>query len=123
VRRAIPIAVVAAILVLPTVAHAYSIHGYRVRDDGSTIRHSLTICKDRYDRVHRFELATRVEMADGTDKRFRYSTHSVRWGCLRLTQWYPDVLKYRGWYYGRVKVRLLQTDDVQYTPWRRFRSS
>jgi hypothetical protein len=111
------------VLALPAMAQGYSIHDYRVRDAGPTIRHSLTVCKDRYDLVHRFGLTSRVETADGRDKRFRYSEYTVRWGCRRLTQWYPDVLKYEGRYRGRVKVRLLQTDDVRYTPWRRFRSS
>jgi hypothetical protein len=121
-RRVIFIAML-AVLAFPAVAQGYSIHNYRVRDAGSTIRHSLTICKDRYDLVDRFGLTSRVETADGRDKRFRYSTHTVRRGCRRLTQSYPDVLKYEGRYRGRVKVRLLQTDDVRYTPWRRFRSS
>ncbi len=108
---------------LATQAQAYSISRYRVWDAGSEIRHSLTLCKDGYDRVHRFELATRVETANGSDKRIRYSMHTVRRGCRRLTQWYPDVLKYEGWYYGRVKVTLLRTDDIRFTPWRRFWSS
>jgi hypothetical protein len=120
--RKVLVAGVLALLVLPTAASAYSVHRYRVRDAGSQIRHSLTICKDRYDVVHRFELASRVETANGADRRIRYSRYTVRRGCRRLVQWYPGVLRYGGWYCGRVKVRLLQTDDIQYTRWRRFRS-
>lgn len=120
--RKIIISTALALLALPASAQAYSLHSYRVRDAGSTIRHSLTICEDQYDLVHRFELATRVERSDGTDKRFRYSRYTV-FGCQRVTQWYRDVLKYEGWYYGRVKVTLLQTDDIQFTRWRRFWSS
>lgn len=47
-------------LALPAMAQGYSIHNYRVRDAGSTIRHSLTVCKDRYDLVDRFGLTSRV---------------------------------------------------------------
>jgi hypothetical protein len=121
VKRVIFVAAL-GVLALPSTAHGYSVHNYRVRDAGSTVRHSLTVCKDRYDLVHHFGLTSRVETADGRDRRFRYSEYTVRGGCRRLTQWYPDVLKYEGRYRGRVKVRLLQTDDVRYTPWRRFRS-
>jgi hypothetical protein len=120
------IATALALLALPASAHGYSIHSYGVRDAGDEIRHTLVICTDQYDNAagRRFELATRVERPDGRDKRFRYSTHRVpRYTCRRVTQWYPDVLKYRGWYWGRVKVRLLRTDDIQFTPWRRFWSS
>jgi hypothetical protein len=46
-----------------------------------------------------------------------------RYSCERWTQSYPDVLKYPGRCSGRLKVRLLRTDWVQFTAWRPFRSS
>jgi hypothetical protein len=120
------LAPIVAMLALPTTAQAYSIHSYGVRDAGNTIRHTFVLCTDQYDNAagRRFEVISRVEMTDGTDKRFRYSTfRAARYTCERFTQTYPDVLKYEGRYWGRLKVRLLQTDYVQFTAWKPFRSS
>jgi hypothetical protein len=124
--RRIILASLLGLLALPATTSAFSIRNYGVRDAGSVIRHTFVLCTDRYDNAagRRFEVVSRVEMADGRDKRFRYSTARMpRYTCRRWTQEYDDVLKYRGWYWGRVRVRLMRTDWVQYTRWRRFWSS
>jgi hypothetical protein len=108
------VASILVLLVLPAVASAYSVHRYRVWDAGSEIRHAVTVCKDRYDLVHRFEFASRVETADGADRRIRYSRYTVRRGCRRLVQWYPDVPSVRGLVLGPCQGKAAaDVDDAQ----------
>ena len=109
------------LLTVPSVAQAYTIKGYGVRDAGDRIVHRLTICSPPSDRLHRFEVAARSELLDGGDKRIRYGSVYAR-GCERWRFSYPDNLRLAGTYYGRIKVRLEQTDWIQYTRWRPFPS-
>ena len=73
------------LLTVPSVAQAYTIKGYGVRDAGDRIVHRLTICWPPSDRLHRFEVAARSELLDGGDKRIRYGSVYAR-GCERWHQ-------------------------------------
>ena len=112
-----------ALLAVPSAAHAYEIKGYGVRDRGDEIVHRVTICRDRYDlQQYRFEVVAVSELFHGGDRRRRTgSVHVI--GCERWLFSYPDTHRYRAEYWGRLKIRLEQTDWVQYTRWRPFRVS
>jgi hypothetical protein len=108
----------------PIATTAYNIRGYDVWDAGARIIHAITVCRDRYDLSgRRFELTATHETADGRDRRQNRASNFIRRRrCDRFRLWYPDELRFTGTYYGRLKVRLQQTDWVQRTPWRRFQS-
>jgi hypothetical protein len=106
------------------IAQASSLSGYRIWDAGGEIRERYRLCvwppPDIEWRVHD---RTRVEMADGADRRtFTGSGWHPR-GCVIVTSASRDTLRFRGWYFGRLRVRVGATGEVLYTGWRRFWSS
>ena len=117
--------VVAVLLSVPAAASAWSIHNYRVRDAGPEIVHKLTLCQNQGKRLL-FQFVAYTETVDGGDPGFVRRTESFRRGCWRYPIVHNDDLRYRGWYYGRMRVRLLGASGAsapRYTSWKRFWSS
>lgn len=99
-------------------------YDYRVRDAGPEIVHKLTICGAAPPGFQRrFYFTAYTEAGDRTDAG---SVRYRRWiasGCWRQVFRHDDDLSYRGWYYGRLRVRNGYTSAVRLSSWRRFWSS
>jgi hypothetical protein len=116
--------VTASALAVPALAHAWSIHSFKIRDAGPEIVAKVTVCTSvapGYEVKYHFRV--HVETREGWDKRNVDFTGWYGRGCTEGSNVFRDTLRYDGWYLGRVKVRLSQTDDVRQTRWRRFFSS
>jgi hypothetical protein len=114
------LSVLVLLLAVPGAAQAFTIKGYGVRDTGDEILHRVTICRDKDDlQQYRFEVIAVSELYRGGDPRRRQTSVTVT-GCERWLFSYPDTHRYRSEYWGRLRIRLEQTDWVQVTRWRPF---
>jgi hypothetical protein len=118
-KRVIIIAAL-ALLALPVSAQAWSIHSYRVRDAGPEIIHKVTVC-DPSPRVNRIRVRAEVDVDGGGDRHVAYFTDLQDRRCVDWSVSQRDNLRYKGRYYGRLRVRLLGT--VRFTGWKSFLSS
>jgi hypothetical protein len=67
---------------------------------------------------------TGVEMDDGTDSRVYTGSDWYSNGCWTVRNAMRDSLRYRGWYYGRLRIRVGPTGETFVTrPWWEFWSS
>jgi hypothetical protein len=122
-KRVIGLAAV-AVLALPASAQGWSMHDFRIRDAGPEIVAKVTVCTNvapGYEQ--KFLFRVHVEAADGTDARNHNFYGWYSRGCTEGSNVIRDTLRYEGYYWGRVRVRLGGTDDIRHTRWRRFYSS
>jgi hypothetical protein len=119
-KRVILIAAL-ALLAFPATANAASVRGYRIWDAGGVIKERWVLCVypapgiewKVYDR-------TKVEYEDGSDPHTYVDSDWFSRGCTRVTTSTKDRLRYEGWYYARLRVRIGYTGEIIYTPWRSF---
>jgi hypothetical protein len=107
-------------LLLPASAQAWNIREVTFRDAGNRIVSKVMVCHSEAARFH-FTIVTNY--SEGGDKRVVRSYGDLpHAGCGRFITLDRDRLKWKGWYVGRVKVRLGGTDWVQRSRWVHFYS-